>query len=82
MNGLVGSKVSGAGGGTAGAIFGFGLGLWFSLAMVGLACGFILYNTSNVLHHYRTDQHVAASLSLFASVAMLFWYILQIFMRR
>jgi FtsH-binding integral membrane protein len=31
-----------------------------------------------VLHHYRTDQYVAASLALFASVAILFWYILRI----
>jgi FtsH-binding integral membrane protein len=59
---------------------GGGLGLWFSAAMVVLACGFILYDTSNVLHHYRTDQHVAASLALFASVALLFWYILRILM--
>jgi FtsH-binding integral membrane protein len=59
---------------------GVSLGLWFSVAMVVLACGFILYSTSNVLHHYRTDQHVAAALALFASVALLFWYILQILM--
>ncbi len=63
-----------------GAIFGFNLGLLFSGAMVLLAAGSILYDTSNVLHHYRTDQHVAASLELFASVALLFWYILQIVM--
>ena len=56
------------------------LGFWFSAAMVVLAMGIILYNTSNVLHHYSTHQHVAASLSLFASVALLFWYVLQIFM--
>jgi FtsH-binding integral membrane protein len=31
------------------------------------------------LHHYRTDQHVAAALALFASVALLFWYVLQLF---
>jgi FtsH-binding integral membrane protein len=59
---------------------GFSLGLWFSIAMVILASGSILYNTSNVLHHYNTNQHVAASLALFASVALLFWYVLQIFM--
>ena len=29
------------------------------------------------MHHYNTDQHVAASLTLFASVALLFWYVLQ-----
>jgi len=63
-----------------GIAFGFTLGLWFSVAMVVLASGAILYNTSNILHHYRTDQHVAASLALFASVALLFWYVIQIFM--
>ena len=57
---------------------GTGIGLWFSFAMVGLSCCFILYETSNVLHYYRTDQYVAASLTLFASIALLFWYILQI----
>jgi hypothetical protein len=60
--------------------FGFNLGNIFSFVMVVFAAGSILYNTSNVLHHYRATQHVAASLSLFASVALLFWYILQIFM--
>ncbi len=59
---------------------GFSLGLWFSVAMVVLAAGMILYSTSNVLHHYNTEQHVAASLALFASVALLFWYVLQIVM--
>ena len=56
------------------------LGVWFSVAMVVLACGWILYDTSNVLHHYRTNQHVAASLALFASVALLFWYVLRLLM--
>lgn len=63
-----------------GMIMGFSLGLWFSVAMVALASGYILYDTSNVLHHYRTDQDVAASLALFASVALLFWYVLRIMM--
>jgi uncharacterized protein len=48
---------------------------------VALASGTIIYSTSNVLHHYRTDQHVAAALALFAAVALLFWYVLQIIMR-
>ncbi|WP_182864998.1 Bax inhibitor-1/YccA family protein [Rhodopirellula sp. JC639] len=64
----------------AGVLMGFSLGLWFSVAMVALASGYILYDTSNVLHHYRTDQHVAASLALFASVVLLFWYVLRILM--
>jgi FtsH-binding integral membrane protein len=66
----------------ASTLFGFSLGLIFCFALVGLACAAIIYNTSNVLHHYRTDQHVGAALELFASVALLFWYILQIVMSR
>jgi FtsH-binding integral membrane protein len=57
-------------------LFGFSIGLWFSLAMIVLAGGSILYNTSNVMHRFRMDQHVAAALSLFASVALLFYYVL------
>ncbi len=53
----------------------------FSAVMVLFASVAILYDTSQVLHHYRTNQHVAASLSLFASVALLFWYVLRIVMR-
>lgn len=60
------------------AFAGFSLGLLFCGAMVVLASGYILYDTSNVLHHYRTDQHVGAALELFASVALLFWYVLRI----
>jgi FtsH-binding integral membrane protein len=63
-------------------LFGFTLGLLFSVAMVVLACIAILYDTSKVLHHYSTDQHVAAALELFASIALLFWYILRILMAR
>ena len=65
----------------ASIIFGFDLGLIFSVVMVGLAGGYVLYTTSNILHHYRTDQYVAASLALFASMALMFWYILRILMR-
>ena len=61
-------------------LFGFELGTWFSVAMVGLAGGAILYDTSNVLHHYPEDRYVAASLQLFASVALMFWYVLRLFM--
>lgn len=64
----------------AGIIFGFKLGLLFSTIMVALAAGSILYSTSNLQREYRTNQYVAASLSLFASIMLLFWYILQIFL--
>ena len=60
--------------------FGFNLGLFFSAVMVLFAGGCVLYTTSNILHVYREDQHVAASLALFASVALMFWYVVQFLM--
>lgn len=64
----------------AGALFGFQLGIFFSVGMVVFAGAAILYDTSNVLHHYPEDRYVGASLELFASVALLFWYVLRILM--
>ena len=61
-------------------LFGFNLGLLFSSVMVLFAAGSILYTTSNIIHHYRTDQHVAAALSLFSGVMLLLWYVLRILM--
>ncbi len=61
-------------------LFGFQLGLFFSFVMVVFASAAILYDTSKIMHHYSTEHYVAASLELFASVALLFWYILQIVM--
>ena len=64
----------------ASLIFKFPLGVFFSGAMVVLMAAAILYTTSNIIHHYRTDQYVAASLCLFSAIATLFWYVLQIVM--
>jgi FtsH-binding integral membrane protein len=61
-------------------LFGLSLGVWFMWAMVVFSGAYILYQTSAIMHQYRTDQYVAAALGLFASVALLFWYIIQIFM--
>jgi len=65
-----------------GAIFGFNLGLWFSVGMVVLASASILYQTSQIKDTYTTDQYVGAALQIFASVMLLFWYILRILMSR
>jgi FtsH-binding integral membrane protein len=65
-----------------GVVFGFDLGTWFSVAMVGLAGAAILYDTSNILHHFPEDRHVGAALQLFASVALMFWYVLRLFLSR
>jgi len=59
-------------------MFGFSLGLVFAAVMVAFASVAILYSTSRIIHDYNTEQHVAAALSLFAAVALLFWYVLQI----
>ncbi len=66
----------------AGTIFGFNLGLWFSVGMCLLAGGSILYQTSNMVNKYSVDQYVPAALGLFAALMLLFWYILRIFMSR
>lgn len=63
-------------------IFGLALGTWFSVAMIGFAGAAVLYDTSNILHHYPQDKYVAASMQLFASIALMFWYILRLFMSR
>ena len=66
----------------AGVLFGLHLGTWFSVAMIGFAGAAVLYDTSNVLHHYPEDRYVAAALELFASMALMFWYVLQLFLSR
>lgn len=63
-------------------MFGFHLGTWFSVAMIGFAGAAVLYDTSNIMLHYPQDKYVAASMQLFASIAMMFWYILRLFMSR
>ena len=66
----------------AGVLFGFNLGLWFSVGMCVLAGGSILYQTSNLVHKYGTEDYIPAALGLFASLMLLFWYVLQIFLSR
>jgi FtsH-binding integral membrane protein len=66
----------------ASVIFGWQLGTWFSVIMIGFAGAAVLYDTSNIMHHYPEDKYVAASMALFASIALMFWYILRLFMGR
>ena len=66
----------------ASVLFGFQMGTWFSVAMIGFAGAAVLYDTSNVLHHYEEDRYVAASLQLFSSVALMFYYVLMLFTSR
>ena len=62
--------------------FGWNLGTWFSVGMIGFAGVAVLYDTSNIMHHYPQDKYVAASMALFASIALMFYYILRLFMSR
>jgi len=66
----------------AGALFGFQLGLWFSIIMVLIASGSILYQTQSLKYNYGNEQYVGAALQLFSSIMLLFWYILRILMSR
>lgn len=61
-------------------LFGFDPGTWFSVAMVLLAGGSVLYTTSGVLRSYPPDADVAAAIQLFAGIALMFWYVLRLFM--
>ena len=64
----------------AGVVFGFQLGTWFSVAMIGFAGAAVLKDTSDVLLRFPEDRYVAASLQLFASIALMFWYVLRLLM--
>jgi FtsH-binding integral membrane protein len=66
----------------ASVLFGFALGTWFSVAMIGFAGAAVLFDTSNILHHYPEDRYVGAALALFASIALMFWYVLRLLMSR
>jgi FtsH-binding integral membrane protein len=66
----------------ASMIFGFNLGVLFSAVMCLIIGASILYTTSNIIHHYQTNQYVGAALALFAGIATLFWYVLRLVMSR
>ena len=63
-----------------GVVFGFALGTWFSVLMIGFAGAAVLYDTSNIIHYYPEDRYVAAAMQLFASIALMFWYVLRLMM--
>ncbi|MBK8453076.1 MAG: Bax inhibitor-1 family protein [Thiofilum sp.] len=64
----------------ASMLFGFNLGWIFAAIMVVFAAAAILYTTSQIIHEYHTDQYVAASLGLFSSIALMFFYLVQLLM--
>jgi uncharacterized protein len=62
----------------AAVLFGLELGVWFSVALIALAGASILYRTQSLLRTYPVDAHVGAAVQLFASVMLLFWYVLRL----
>lgn len=60
-------------------IFSVSLGFYFAIAMVVFAAAVVLYETSKVIHDYGPGQQVMAATGLFASVALLFYYVLTAF---
>ncbi len=65
-------------------VFGWHLGTWFSVAMIALSGTSILYDTAGIVRRYgergghQARRHVGAALSLFASIGMMFWYVLRL----
>ncbi|HOX24682.1 MAG TPA: Bax inhibitor-1 family protein [Candidatus Krumholzibacteria bacterium] len=59
-------------------VFHFSLGTWFSVGMVALAGAAVLYDTQRILVTFPDDRHVGAALELFASIALMFWYVLRL----
>jgi FtsH-binding integral membrane protein len=66
----------------AGALFGFELGVWFSVAMIAVAGASILYQTQAIMRRYPSEAYVGAAVQLFSSVMILFWYVLRLVSQR
>lgn len=58
--------------------FGAGMSLVYSVGWAILLSGWVLYDTSKVLHRRAVDQHVAASVDLLVDFVYLFIYIARI----
>ena len=64
-----------------GVIFGLQMGAWYSIGGALLFSGYILYDTSNILHRCRIDEPLPAAIELFVDIVMLFWFILSLLNR-
>lgn len=62
-------------------LFGWNLGVWFSVAMIGLMGAAILYQTQDIVKRYPTTAYVAAAVTLFGSLMTMFWYVLRLVMQ-
>ena len=59
-----------------GWLMGFSLGLWYSVGVVVLFAGYILYDTSQILHRLPTTMAMSGAILLFTDVVLLFKHIL------
>lgn len=53
-------------------------GTLFSVLMIILMCGWILYDTSKIVRSYPTDKYIAASIAVFADFVTLLWYVVRL----
>lgn len=68
--------------GLASVLFGFSVGIWYSVAIVALFVGYILYDTDSILKRYPTTAYVSAACVLFVDVILLFKHLLILLSRR
>ena len=61
------------------SFFDFGLGGRMVYSLVGalLFCGYILYDTSLIVHHFGPDDYVVAAVTLYLDIVNLFLMLLD-----
>ncbi len=59
-----------------------GIGIGYSIAWVVLLAGFMLYDTSNILHRYPANMAASAALAIFLDVVIMFMHLVRIFAGR
>lgn len=59
-----------------GMLMGFSMGMWYSVGIVVLFAGYILYDTSQILHRLPTTMAMSGAIMLFTDVVLLFKHIL------
>jgi len=61
-----------------GFTFGLGSRMVFSALMALIFVGYILYDTSLILHHMGPDDYIIATVTLYLDIINLFLYLLEI----
>lgn len=62
----------------AAVLFGWNLGVWFSVGMIVLSGAAILYQTQTIIRQFPGTAYVAAAVQLFGSLMTMFWYVLRL----